>query len=263
MRVDWVALLSSASLLLGSASASAQGPVPLSGMQLDNVIPAYQLDPIQYQLRVAVDAVAIAEPDRARNTLLVDDAEAQRLQGEEPEERCTPARRALLAAAGRSEAPAWQATPQQRPALSTSATPTRQAAGTAPSRLAAASPDPAIESSASPARTASAIADRGEPVRIRNTRPSAPEAAADRSRSPATRSAGAADKRAPAPAVASRAPRVEVPVRTARSESPARPSGASAVRVRSGADAADIVARVRSEVNRTLSALPAGTVRFR
>ena len=52
MRVEWVALLSSASLLLGSASVSAQGPVPLSGMQLDNVIPAYQLDPIQYQLRV-------------------------------------------------------------------------------------------------------------------------------------------------------------------------------------------------------------------
>ena len=113
MRVEWAALLSSAGILLGSASVAAQGPVPLSGMQLDSVIPAYQLDPIQYQLRVAVDAIAVTEPDQARHTLLVDDAEAQRIPGEEPEERCTPARRALLAAAGRSESSAWQATPER------------------------------------------------------------------------------------------------------------------------------------------------------
>jgi hypothetical protein len=213
---------------------------------------------------VAVDAVTVADPDRMRDALLMDDAEAQRMPSEEPEERCTPARRALLAAAGRSESPAWQATPQQRAALTTSVVPTRQTAGTAASRLAAASPDPAIvDGSASPARTASAIADRGEPARIRNTLPRAPEAAANRSRSPTTRSAAVASKRAPAATVASHAPEVEMPARTVRAATPSRPSGASAVRVASGANAADIVARVRSQVDRTLSALPGGTFRLR
>ena len=99
MRVKWAVLLISASPLLGPVNVSAQDPVTLSGSQLDGIVPTYQLDPTQYQLRVAVDAVAVADPDRARNTLLTDDAEAleaQQMPGEEPEVRCTPARRALL-----------------------------------------------------------------------------------------------------------------------------------------------------------------------
>ena len=114
MRIKWAALLTSTSFLLGATSVSAQGPVTLSSPQLDGIIPTYQLDPTQYQLRVAVDALTVADPDRMRDALLMEDPEesmaAQQIPGDEPEARCTPARRALLASAGRSESPAWQAT---------------------------------------------------------------------------------------------------------------------------------------------------------
>ena len=107
MRIKWAALLTSTSFLLGATSVSAQGPVALSSPQLDGIIPTYQLDPTQYQLRVAVDAVTVADPDRMRDALLMEVPEesmaAQQIPGDEPEARCTPARRALLASAGRSE----------------------------------------------------------------------------------------------------------------------------------------------------------------
>jgi hypothetical protein len=258
MGVKWAALLSSAGVLLGSATVSAQGPVPLSGIQLDNVVPAYRYDPSRYQLRVAVEAVLVADPDRVRNALLLEDSEAgisgQQLPGEEPEARCTPARRALLALAGRSELAASEATPQQGPALMTSASPTRQAASAATSRrdqrLAAANPDPAITGGSQPTAVGNLGANTGQ-ARKSSVRP------------PAAPSAGAAGKRAPASAVASRTPQVEVPVRTVRSDHHARPAGASAVRGAPGANAADIAARVRSEVNRTLSAVPGGAIRLR
>jgi hypothetical protein len=258
MGVKWAALLSSAGVLLGSATVSAQGPVPLSGMQLDNVVPAYRYDPSRYQLRVAVEAVLAADPDRVRNALLTEDSEAamaaQQMPAEEPEARCTPARRALLALARRSELAASEATPQQGSTLTTSAPPSRQAASAAASRrdqrLAAANPDPAITGGGQP----TAVGDLGS-----NTG----QAAKSSIRPPAATSAGAAGKRAPASAVASRAPQVEVPVRTVRSDNHARPSGASAVRAAPGANAADIVARVRSEVNRTLSAVQGGAFRLR
>jgi hypothetical protein len=257
MRVRWAALLSSASILIGSASASAQGPVPLSGLQLDNVLPTYQYDPSRYQLRVAVEAAAVTDPDLARNALLTDDAEAmdaQRVPGEEPEARCTPARRALLALAGRSELAASEATPQQEPALTMSASPTGQAASAAASRrdqrLAAANPDPAVTSGS-------------QPTAVGNLGSHAGQAGKSSSRPPAATSAGAAGKRAPASAVASRTPKVEVPARTVRSDNRARPSGASAARLGAGANAADIVARVRSQVNRTLSAVQGGAFRLR
>jgi hypothetical protein len=48
-----------------------------------------------------------------------------------------------------------------------------------------------------------------------------------------------------------------------RSDNPSRSSGAGAVRAASGANASDIVARVRSQVNRTLSAVPGGAFRLR
>ena len=256
MRVRWAVLVSSASILAGSASVSAQGPVPLSGVQLDGVVPTYQYDPSRYQLRVAVEAVLVTDPDLARNTLLTDDAEAmdaQRVPGEEPEARCTPARRALLALAGRSELAASEATPQQGPALTTSAPPTRQAASAAASRrdqrLAAVRAEPAITGRSEPAAVANLGSNAGQATRS--------------SRPPAATSAGAAGKRAPESAVASRAPQVEVPVRTVRSDNHARPSGASAVRVAPGANAADIVARVRSQVNRTLSVVQGGAFRLR
>ncbi len=157
MRVKWAVLLISASPLLGPVNVSAQDPVTLSGSQLDGIVPTYQLDPTQYQLRVAVDAVAVADPDRARNTLLTDDAEAleaQQMPGEEPEVRCTPARRALLASAGRSDSPG-DPTSQQGLALTTLSAPPRQSATTEASRLAAATPDPAITGgAASPPQTA-------------------------------------------------------------------------------------------------------------
>lgn len=286
MRVKWAVLLISASPLLGPVNVSAQNPVTLSGSQLDGIVPTYQLDPTQYQLRVAVDAVAVADPDRARNTLLTDDAEAlqaQQMPGEEPEVRCTPARRALLASAGRSDSPG-DPTSQQGLALTTLSAPPRQSATTEASRLAAATPDPAITGgAASPAQTGSVMASRSQPAAVsnagssgrqvgaRSTRPAATaslgssmrRAAPDSNPPPTTTSAGAAGKRAPAAAVASRAAKTEVPIRTVRSDNPARSSGAGAVRAASGANASDIVARVRSQVNRTLSAVPGGTFRLR
>jgi hypothetical protein len=48
-----------------------------------------------------------------------------------------------------------------------------------------------------------------------------------------------------------------------RSDTPSRSSGAGAVRAASGADASGIAARVRSQVSRTLSALPSGTFHLR
>lgn len=286
MRVKWAVLLISASPLLGPVNVSAQNPVTLSGSQLDGIVPTYQLDPTQYQLRVAIDAVAVADPDRARNTLLTDDAEvleAQQMPGEEPDLRCTPARRALLASAGRSDSPG-DPTSQQGLALTTLSAPPRQSATTEASRLAAATPDPAITGgAASPAQTGSVIASRSQPAAVsnagssgrqvgaRSTRPAATaslgssmrRAAPDSNPPPTTTSAGAAGKRAPAAAVASRAAKTEVPIRTVRSDNPARSSGAGAVRAASGANASDIVARVRSQVNRTLSAVPGGTFRLR
>lgn len=286
MRVKWAVLLISASPLLGPVNVSAQNPVTLSGSQLDGIVPTYQLDPTQYQLRVAVDAVAVADPDRARNTLLTDDAEAleaQQMPGEEPEVRCTPARRALLASAGRSDSPG-DPTSQQGLALTTLSAPPRQSATTEASRLAAATPDPAITGgAASPPQTGSVMASRSQPAAVsnagssgrqvgaRSTRPAATaslgssmrRAAPDSNPPPTTTSAGAAGKRAPAAAVASRAAKTEVPIRTVRSDNPARSSGAGAVRAASGANASDIVARVRSQVNRTLSAVPGGTFRLR
>jgi hypothetical protein len=255
MGVKWAALLSSVGVLLGSATVSAQGPVPLSGIQLDNVVPAYRYDPSRYQLRVAVEAVLVADPDRVRNALLLEDSEAgisgQQLPGEEPEARCTPARRALLALAGRSELAASEATPPQGPA---SASPTGQAASAAASRrdqrLAAANPDPAITGGSRPTAVGNLGSNTGQ-------------AGKSSSRPFAATSAGAAGKRAPASAVASRTPQVEVPARTVRSDNRARPSGASAARLGAGANAADIVARVRSEVNRTLSAVQGGAFRLR
>ena len=286
MRVKWAVLLISASPLLGPVNVSAQNPVTLSGSQLDGIVPTYQLDPTQYQLRVAVDAVAVADPDRARNTLLTDDAEAleaQQMPGEEPEVRCTPARRALLASAGRSDSPG-DPTSQQGLALTTLSAPPRQSATTEASRLAAATPDPAITGgAASPPQTRSVMASRSQPAAVsnagssgrqvgaRSTRPAATaslgssmrRAAPDSNPPPTTTSAGAAGKRAPAAAVAGRAAKTEVPIRTVRSDNPSRSSGAGAVRAASGANASDIVARVRSQVNRTLSAVPGGTFRLR
>ena len=286
MRVKWAVLLISASPLLGPVNVSAQDPVTLSGSQLDGIVPTYQLDPTQYQLRVAVDAVAVADPDRARNTLLTDDAEAleaQQMPGEEPEVRCTPARRALLASAGRSDSPG-DPTSQQGLALTTLSAPSRQSATTEASRLAAATPDPAItRGAASPPQTGSVMASRSQPAAVsnagssgrqvgaRSTRPAATaslgssmrRAAPDSNPPPTTTSAGAAGKRAPAAAVASRAAKTEIPIRTVRSDNPARSSGAGAVRAASGANASDIVARVRSQVNRTLSAVPGGAFRLR
>ena len=286
MRVKWAVLLISASPLLGPVNVSAQDPVTLSGSQLDGIVPTYQLDPTQYQLRVAVDAVAVADPDRARNTLLTDDAEAlqaQQMPGEEPEVRCTPARRALLASAGRSDSPG-DPTSQQGLALTTLSAPPRQSATTEASRLAAATPDPAItRGAASPAQTGSVMASRSQPAAVsnagssgrqvgaRSTRPAATaslgssmrRAAPDSNPPPTTTSAGAAGKRAPAAAVASRAATIEVPIRTVRSDNPSRSSGAGAVRAASRADASGIVARVRSQVSRALSAVPGGAFRLR
>jgi hypothetical protein len=286
MRVKWAVLLISASPLLGPVNVSAQDPVTLSGSQLDGILPTYQLDPTQYQLRVAVDAVAVADPDRARNTLLTDDAEAleaQQMPGEEPEVRCTPARRALLASAGRSDSPG-DPTSQQGLALTTLSAPPRQSATTEASRLAAATPDPAITGgAASPPQTRSVMASRSQPAAVsnagssgrqvgaRSTRPAATaslgssmrRAAPDSNPPPTTTSAGAAGKRAPAAAVASRAATIEVPIRTVRSDNPSRSSGAGAVRAASRADASGIVARVRSQVSRALSAVPGGAFRLR
>ena len=306
MRVKWAVLLISASPLLGPVNVSAQDPVTLSGSQLDGIVPTYQLDPTQYQLRVAVDAVAVADPDRARNTLLTDDAEAleaQQMPGEEPEVRCTPARRALLASAGRSDSPG-DPTSQQGLALTTLSAPPRQSATTEASRLAAATPDPAITGgAASPPQTRSVMASRSQPAAVsnagssgrqvgaRSTRPAATaslgssgrqvgakstrpaataslgssmrRAAPDSNPPPTTTSAGAAGKRAPAAAVASRAATIEVPIRTVRSDNPSRSSGAGAVRAASRADASGIVARVRSQVSRALSAVPGGAFRLR
>jgi hypothetical protein len=240
----------------------------LSGTQLDGVVPTYQYDPSRYQVRVAIEAVALADPDRARNALLMEDSEAgmaaQQIVDEEPEARCTPARRALLALAGRSESPAWEAAPQQGPALRTPASSPRQSASTAASGLAAASPNPAIIGGAgSPEPTVSANGRRNQPTAIKNAGLSTRPAVSSSSRPAATTSAGAAGKQAPAATVASRAPKVEVPVRMVRMANPSRSSGAGAVRDASGANAADIVARVRSEVNRTLSALQGGAFRLR
>jgi hypothetical protein len=286
MHVKWAVLLISASPLLGPVNVSAQNPVTLSGSQLDGIVPTYQLDPTQHQLRVVVDAIALADPDRARNTLLTDDAEvleAQQMPGEEPDLRCTPARRALLASAGRSDSPG-DPTSQQGLALTTLSAPPRQSATTEASRLAAATPDPAItRGAASPAQTGSVMASRSQPAAVsnagssgrqvgaRSTRPAATaslgssmrRAAPDSNPPPTTTSAGAAGKRAPAAAVASRGAKTEIPIRTVRSDNPARSSGAGAVRAASGANASDIVARVRSQVNRTLSAVPGGTFRLR
>jgi hypothetical protein len=286
MHVKWAVLLISASPLLGPVNVSAQDPVTLSGPQLDGIVPTYRLDPTQYQLRVAVNAVAVADPDRARNTLLTDDAEAleaQQMPGEEPEVRCTPARRALLASAGRSDSPGDPIS-QQGLALTTLSAPPRQSATTEASRLAAATPDPAITGgAASPPQTGSVMASRSQPAAVsnagssgrqvgaRSTRPAATaslgssmrRAAPDSNPPPTTTSAGAAGKRAPAAAVASRAAKTEVPIRTVRSDNPSRSPGAGAVRAASGANASDIVARVRSQVNRTLSAVPGGTFRLR
>ena len=286
MRVKWAVLLISASPLLGPVNVSAQDPVTLSGSQLDGIVPTYQLDPTQHQLRVVVDAIALADPDQARNTLLTDDAEAleaQQMPGEEPDLRCTPARRALLASAGRSHSPG-DPTSQQGLALTTLSAPPRQSATTEASRLAAATPDPAITGgAASPPQMGSVMASRSKPAAVsnagssgrqvgaRSTRPAATaslgssmrRAAPDSNPPPTTTSAGAAGKRAPAAAVASRAAKTEVPIRTVRSDNPARSSGAGAVRAASGANASDIVARVRSQVSRALSAVPGGTFRLR
>jgi hypothetical protein len=240
--------------LLGASSVSAQSPFTLSGSQLDGIIPTYQLDATQYQLRVAVDTVTMADPDRVRDALLMGDPEenmgAQQVPDEEPQVRCTPARRALLASAARSEEPVWQATPQQELAR-TSTAPIRQSAGTA-SRLSAASPETAIIAAAAPERSLSGNAGSNRPTAIRNGSSARPAVANSRRPAP-TRSA----------AVASHAPKVEVPARTVRADRSSRPSGADAVRAASGANAADIVARVRSQVNRTLAAAQGGAFRLR
>jgi hypothetical protein len=286
MRIKWAALFSGASLLLASASASAQAPLTLSGAQLDGVVPTYQYDPSRYQVRVVIEAVVVTGSDRVRDALLTDDAEAmeaQRMPAEEPEVRCTPARRALLARAGRSESPG-ELTSQQGAARTTSSAPLRRSADTGASRLAAASPESSvIGRAASPAQAVSASTGSSQPTAVRNagssgrqvgaksSRPaatvnhgsSARQAVSGSNRPPAMTSAGAAGKRAPAAAVASRAPKTEVPIRTVRSDNPSRSSGAGAVRAASGANASDIVARVRSQVNRTLSAVPGGTFRLR
>lgn len=247
MRVKWAVLLSSASLLLGSTSASAQGPLTLSGAQLDGVLPTYQYDPSRYQVRVAIEPVTVADPDRVRDALLMaEDPEAnmaaQQLPEQEPQ--CTPARRALLAVAGRSESSAWDAGPQGTPALASTAAPIRPSANRADSRFAAANSLPDVVGD--PTSSAQAGWSSGRPV--------ASDADASR-RAPEPKVAGDAGRRA-------LAPKVEAPIRTARSDKPARPSGAGAVRSGRGADAADIVARVRSEVSRTLSALPGGAFRL-
>ena len=247
MRIKWAALLTSISFLLAATSVSAQGPVALSSPQLDGIIPTYQLDPTQYQLRVAVDALTVADPDRVRDALLMEDPEesmaAQQMPGDEPEARCTPARRALLASAGRSESPAWQATPQQGSAL-TSAASNRQSPSTV-IRLAAASPGPTIGAAASPAPTVRAVASRDEPAAIRNAgstprravvdssrpAPARSAAAAERPRhgqraSPAAAAAGrCASRRQPSGRVASRA-QVEVPLERCERPPPGRPKAA-------------------------------------
>jgi hypothetical protein len=255
MRVKWATLVTGATLLLGASSASAQSPVTLSGSQLDGIIPTFQLDATQYQLRVAVDTVTMTDPDRVRDALLMGDPEeniaAQQVPDEEPQVRCTPARRALLASAARSEESAWHAAPQQELAR-TSAAPIRQSAGTA-SRLSAASPETAIIAASSPERSASGDAGSNRPTAIRNAGSSARPAVANSRRAAPTRSA----------AVASHAPKVEVPARTVRADRSSRPSGGGTVRAASGANAADIVARVRSQVNRTLAAAQGGGFRLR
>jgi hypothetical protein len=305
MRGGWVALLSSASLLMATVSASAQGPVPLNGFQLDSITPPYQYDPSLYPLRVVVEAVAVTEPDRMRDTLLTDDAEAmeaQRMPVEEPEERCTPARRALLAMAGRSESP--EATRRQEPVLATSAAPLRQSANTGSSHHAATSPELSIVGpAASPMQTVSATAGGSQPTAVRNarsngrqiiTKSSQPAAVgnagpsrrqvttensrpaamvnhrssgrqgvSDSSRSPAPTSTGATGKRAPAASVASRAPKIEVQIRAVRPDNPSRSSGTGSVRAGSATNGAAIAARVRSEVSRALSAVQGGVLRLR
>ena len=197
MRVKWAVLLISASPLLGPVNVSAQDPVTLSGSQLDGIVPTYQLDPTQYQLRVAVDAVAVADPDRARNTLLTDDAEAleaQQMPGEEPEVRCTPARRALLASAGRSDSPG-DPTSQQGLALTTLSAPPRQSATTEASRLAAATPDPAITGgAASPPQTRSVMASRSQPAAVSNAGSSGRQVGARSTRPAATASLGSSGR---------------------------------------------------------------------
>jgi hypothetical protein len=286
MRVKWAVLLISASPLLGPVNVSAQDPVTLSGSQLDGILATYQLDPTQYQLRVAVDAVAVADPDRARNTLLTDDAEAleaQQMPGEEPEVRCTPARRALLASAGRSDSPG-DPTSQQGLALTTLSAPPRQSATTEASRLAAATPDPAITGgAASPPQTRSVMASRSQPAAVSNAGSSGRQVGAKASRPAATVNLGSSARqavsgstglrrsRAQAPPASERPRRrwraerrkTEVPIRTVRSDNPSQSSGAGAVRAASGANASDIVARVRSQVNRTLSVVPGGGLRLR
>jgi hypothetical protein len=290
MRAKWAALLSSASLLLGSASASAQEPLTLTGPQLDGVIPAYPYDPSRDELRLVVETATVTDPDLERNTLLVEDAEfdmaAEQMADEEPEARCTPARRALLALSGRSESVTWEAAPQQAATRNTSASLNGQATGAMLSqrgqRLAAAIPDPTtIDGSASPGQTASANTDHTLPAAISNAGSSMRRAPAngsqpaaianlgstprrvvpDSSRPPA--SAGAAGQRAPAAMIASRKPLVEVPHRTVRPDGPSRSPGPSAARVASGPNAADIVARVRSGVDRALSGRQGGAFSMR
>jgi hypothetical protein len=304
MRDVWVALLSSASLLMVTVSASAQGTVPLNGFQLDGITLAYQYDPSRYPLRLVVEAVAVTEPDRMRDTLLTDDAEAmeaQQMPAEEPEERCTPARRALLAMAGSSESPA-DATTRQEPGLATSAAPPRESASTENSHRAASSRELIIiGGAASPAQTVSANAGGGQPVRnagssarpiitkssqpaavgnagpsrqqvtLKNSRPVAmvnhrssgrPDVS-DSSWSPAPTSTGATGKRSPAASVTSGAPQIEVQIRAVRSDNPSRSSDTDSMRTGSATNGAAIAARVRSEVSRALSAVQGPAFRWR
>jgi hypothetical protein len=199
-----------------------------------------------------------------RDTLLTDDAEAmeaQQMPAEEPEERCTPARRALLAMAGRSEFPA-DATTRQEPGLATSAAPIREAASTESFRRAASSRElTIIGGAASPVQTVSANTGGGQPVR--NAGSSGRQGVSDSSWSPAPTSTGATSKRSPAASVASGAPKIEVQTRAVRPDNPSRSSGTDSVRTGTATNGAAIAARVRSEVSRALSAVQGPAFRWR
>jgi hypothetical protein len=259
MRAQWAAaLLSSVGLLAGSASVFAQAPLTLNPFQLDAVLPTYQYDPSRYPLRVIIESQAVAEPERTRGALAMEGSEAeiaaQQLLVEEAEVRCTPARRALLAFAGRSEAATPEATPQGRLASGIAALLPGQSASTAVSPrdqwLAAASPAASMAGSPSPAPTALSGAGRqpaliggsGSSARQVASNGSGPGALAERGsnarqlfsssiRRSASVSADAPGRQAPAAAVASRAPAAAMP----RADAPGRQAPAATVASRAPA----------------------------
>lgn len=256
MRLLWTALLSSATLVMGTTSGFADGRLALSSFQLDGVTPRSQYQPSQFQLRVMVEGLVTADTDKARNVILQDEFDASMALMEMADDQdplCTPARKALLALVGTGETAALATTTMAGPAIRTSASTTPQISRSQPAAAVLAGRVRASSSSLSSptTRQASAVANSSRP-------PAALPRSASSSLSSSTTRQASAVTNSSRPTWTGGAQQVKLtPTRTVQSSShsTAPTNTASAIRVSTVSSARDMVVRLQSDVNRMVSAI--------